>query len=41
MNIHEDRLNDHADISSRARGLIVGLNINLHPYFVYTSSNYW
>ena len=34
------RLNDHADISSGARGLNFGLSLHLHPEFVYASSGY-
>ena len=28
---------DHADVSSEARGLNVGLGLHIHPYFVYAS----
>ena len=31
-------LNAHTYVSSKARGLIVGLSSHLHPYFVYTSN---
>ena len=31
-------LNAYADVSSRARGINFGLNLQLHLYFVYTSS---
>ena len=32
------RLNDHADISSGARGLNFGLSLHPYPYLVYASS---
>ena len=31
-------LNAHADVSSMPRGLNFGLNLNLHPCFMYASS---
>ena len=31
-------VNAHAVVSDWARGLKVGLSLNLHPYFVYASS---
>ena len=31
------RLNDHADVSSMARGLSFGPSFYLYPYFVYAS----
>ena len=32
-------INDHADVSSKVRSLIVGLSLHLHQYFVYVSSD--
>ena len=31
-------LNDHVDLSSRARGVNFGLNLHLHPYYVIAGS---
>ena len=31
-------INDHADVSSEARGRIFGLSLHLHLHFVYASS---
>ena len=31
-------LNAHADLFSWTRGLMFGLSLHLHPYFVYVSS---
>ena len=31
-------LSAYADVSSGARGLIFGLSLRLHPYFMYASS---
>ena len=32
-------INTHADISRGAKGLNFGLNLHLHPFFVYVGSN--
>ena len=35
---HKPTITSHSDISSGARSLNFGLSLDLHPYFVYASS---